>query len=82
MSGLELQQLLVARGSHIPIIFINRAGSQKAQALQAGALAFLRKPSTKKLSFTRSSACCHCPQSDRSRAEPRLLCVHRSLPCR
>jgi FixJ family two-component response regulator len=48
MSGLELQQILVAQGSHIPIIFVTAQddadGSLQAQALQAGALAFLRKP--------------------------------------
>ena len=48
MSGLELQQLMVAQGSRIPIVFItgqdDANGSLQAQALQAGAVAFLRKP--------------------------------------
>jgi FixJ family two-component response regulator len=48
MSGLELQQLLVAQGARIPVIFItgqdDANGSLQARALQAGAVAFLRKP--------------------------------------
>ena len=48
MSGLELQQLMVAQGWRIPIVFItgqdDANGSLQAQALQAGAVAFLRKP--------------------------------------
>jgi FixJ family two-component response regulator len=46
MSGLELQRQLAAAGSRIPIIFITAHGDEEvqAQALKAGAVAFLRKP--------------------------------------
>jgi FixJ family two-component response regulator len=46
MDGLELQWELAATQSRIPIIYITGHGDEavKAQALQAGALAFLRKP--------------------------------------
>ena len=46
MDGLELQGRLVATQSRIPIIFISGYGDEKvqAQALQAGAVAFLSKP--------------------------------------
>ncbi len=46
MSGLELQRRLVAAGSSISIIFITAHGDEeaRAQALGAGAVAFLRKP--------------------------------------
>ena len=46
MSGLELQRKLAAAGSRIPIVFITAHGDEEtqAQALGAGALAFLRKP--------------------------------------
>ena len=48
LSGLELQRQLVASGSSIPIIFITAHGDEaaRAQALAAGAVAFLRKPFT------------------------------------
>ena len=48
LSGLELQRQLVASGSSIPIIFITAHGdgAARAQALGAGAAAFLRKPFT------------------------------------
>lgn len=48
LSGLELQRHLVASGSSIPIIFITAHGDEaaRAQALSAGAVAFLRKPFT------------------------------------
>ena len=48
LSGLELQRQLVASGSSIPVIFITAHGDEaaRAQALAAGALAFLRKPFT------------------------------------
>ena len=48
MDGLELQQHLVRGGADIPIVFItadeDMAGRMQAQASQAGAIAFLRKP--------------------------------------
>ena len=46
LSGLELQQELLARGYEVPIIFITAHDSATARqnALSAGAHAFLRKP--------------------------------------
>lgn len=46
MSGLELQQLLVAKGIALPIIFITGHGGvpESVQAMKAGAIDFLEKP--------------------------------------
>jgi FixJ family two-component response regulator len=46
MSGLELQENLIAEGCRIPTIFITAHGDAKmrAQALRAGAVEFLTKP--------------------------------------
>ena len=46
ISGLELQQLLVARGHRTPVIFITAFPDDRvrARALQAGAICFLTKP--------------------------------------
>ena len=46
MTGLQLQRRLVSTGSRIPIILITAHGDDaaRAQALGAGATAFLRKP--------------------------------------
>jgi FixJ family two-component response regulator len=46
MSGLELQAQLLARGHRLPFIFITAfsAESDRARALQAGAVCFLTKP--------------------------------------
>jgi FixJ family two-component response regulator len=46
MSGLELQRELAARRHRVPIIFVTAHGDEKQrqQAIQAGAVAFLRKP--------------------------------------
>lgn len=46
MSGLDLHRRLVASGSSIPVIFITAHGGEdaEAEALAAGAVAFLRKP--------------------------------------
>lgn len=48
MSGLELQRHLAAIGCHIPTVLMtaheDRDGQMRAQALRAGAVAFLRKP--------------------------------------
>src|SRR5882672_3520 len=48
MTGLELPRHLTGKGLDIPIVFITAQedsdGRMQAQALQAGALAFLRKP--------------------------------------
>ncbi len=46
MSGLELQALLGARASPIPILFITAHGDAeaRARALRAGAIRFLQKP--------------------------------------
>jgi FixJ family two-component response regulator len=46
MNGLELQQKLAANGQSIPVIIITAQGDNKAraEAVTAGAIAFLRKP--------------------------------------
>jgi FixJ family two-component response regulator len=46
MSGLDLQNRLIATGNRIPIIFITAFASEtaRAQALQAGAFGYLIKP--------------------------------------
>lgn len=46
IDGLELQRILLAEGSGIPIIFITAFPDERAQqrALQAGAVCFLSKP--------------------------------------
>jgi FixJ family two-component response regulator len=46
ISGLELQAQLVASGAAVPIIFISAHGEEdtRRQALEAGAIDFLRKP--------------------------------------
>jgi FixJ family two-component response regulator len=46
MSGIELQRRLAADGRHMPIIFVTAspAAQARAQALAAGATAFLDKP--------------------------------------
>jgi FixJ family two-component response regulator len=46
MNGLELQKRLVASGSAIPIIFITAFADDgaRAQAMKAGAVAYLTKP--------------------------------------
>ena len=46
MSGIELQRRLIADGRSLPIIFVTASpeAQARAQALAAGATAFLRKP--------------------------------------
>lgn len=48
MTGLQLQQHLLANGKQIPTIFVtaqeDSEGRKRAQAMRAGALAFLHKP--------------------------------------
>jgi len=46
MDGLELQRLLARNHHRLPIIFVTAQASaeEEARAMQAGALAFLRKP--------------------------------------
>jgi FixJ family two-component response regulator len=46
LNGLDLQDLLIARGHRIPIIFItaNPEESVRARAMNAGAVGFLSKP--------------------------------------
>jgi FixJ family two-component response regulator len=48
LSGLDLQDRLVARGHRIPIIFITAypEDSARARAMKAGAVGFLSKPFT------------------------------------
>ena len=46
MSGVELQALLLARGHHVPFIFITAFPEEtiRARAIKAGAICFLTKP--------------------------------------
>ena len=46
LSGLDLQDLLIARGHRFPIIFITGFPDEnvRARAMKAGAVAFLTKP--------------------------------------
>ena len=46
ISGLELQKILSARGSKLPIIFLTAFEDPQArsEALKAGSIAFLQKP--------------------------------------
>jgi FixJ family two-component response regulator len=46
LSGLDLQQRLIAEGRDLPIVFITAYPNERVrtQALQAGAIAFLHKP--------------------------------------
>jgi FixJ family two-component response regulator len=46
MDGLELQRRLASSHRRLPIIFVtaHASGEEEARAMQAGALAFLRKP--------------------------------------
>ena len=54
MSGLELQQALIARQLRIPIIFITGHGdiAMSVQAIKAGALDFIEKPYQQALVIT------------------------------
>ena len=51
ISGLELQRKLAADGLSIPAIIITADGNEKnqAEAIEAGAIAFLRKPFKEKV---------------------------------
>ena len=46
MSGLELQEFLVSRGSRLPIVFVTAHGDipMAVQAVKAGAIDFIQKP--------------------------------------
>jgi FixJ family two-component response regulator len=46
MSGIELQNYLLAQGNHVPIIFVTAFSETEARghALRAGAIGFLGKP--------------------------------------
>jgi FixJ family two-component response regulator len=46
MDGLQLQRLLASRSHQIPTIFVSASGSDQdeREALEAGAIGFLRKP--------------------------------------
>ncbi len=46
LSGLDLQDMLIAEGHRIPIIFItgHSDDNERARAMNAGAIAFLSKP--------------------------------------
>jgi FixJ family two-component response regulator len=51
MSGLELQGMLIDKGSDIPVIFITAHDDMGARriAMEAGAVAFLQKPFEEKI---------------------------------
>jgi FixJ family two-component response regulator len=51
MDGLQLQRLLASRSHRIPIIFVSASGSDQdeREALEAGAIGFLRKLSVNNL---------------------------------
>jgi len=53
MSGFELQRQLAASGSRLPIIFMTAFDSDatRMRAMEAGCLAYLRKPFAAKLLF-------------------------------
>jgi FixJ family two-component response regulator len=53
MSGLELQRQLTAAGSTLPIIFMTAFDNETARmrAMEAGCLAYLRKPFSAQLLF-------------------------------
>jgi FixJ family two-component response regulator len=46
LSGIDLQNVLIARGNWTPLIFVTAAGEEnfRTRALDAGAIAFLKKP--------------------------------------
>jgi FixJ family two-component response regulator len=47
-SGLELQDILIARGVHVPVVFLTGHGDipKTVQAMQSGAIDFLVKPAS------------------------------------
>jgi len=53
MSGLELQRRLAASGSKLPIIFVTAFDNEttRMRAIEAGCLAYLRKPFSAQLLF-------------------------------
>ena len=63
LSGIELQEILIAQGRRTPIIFVTAFPNERTrdQALNAGAIGFLSKPfSDEKLDeIPRSGACEH-----------------------
>ena len=63
LSGIELQELLIAEGRRTPIIFVTAYSDERIrdQALDAGAIGFLRKPvSDEKLISCLDSALTNC----------------------
>jgi two-component system, LuxR family, response regulator FixJ len=68
ISGLELQQRLVADGQSIPIIIITALGDEQTQdeAVAAGAIAFLKKPFKEEVLLTALESALNRNKSDKS----------------
>jgi two-component system response regulator FixJ len=76
MSGLELQEVLTARRTKIPIIFITGHGDvpMSVKAVKAGAVDFLEKPFKKEILLERiQEALAQDLQARRAEAEKRLV---------
>jgi two-component system, LuxR family, response regulator FixJ len=68
ISGLELQQRLVADGQSIPVIIITAQGDDQTQdeAVAAGAIAFLQKPFKEEILLTALESALNRNKSDKS----------------
>ena len=68
ISGLELQQRLVAHGKSIPVIIITAQGDDQTQdeAVAAGAIAFLKKPFKEEVLLTALESALNRNKSDKS----------------
>ena len=74
MSGLELQQRLTEIGRRIPIVFFSARASEEEEkrALQAGAVAFLRKPVSKEALLHAIQSVFELPSRDNSNPSKEL----------
>ena len=68
ISGLELQQRLVADGRSIPVIIITAQGDDQTQdeAVAAGAIAFLKKPFKEEVLLTALESALNRNKNDKS----------------